>query len=346
MFACRASNWRNENDFYLPFTDSIENKRIQNIENKLTNLVTTCDKSECPCKAFNLCHYVSSPKNKLVTNDIYKINHNPSINYKSNNEFVNPYVSNVKHTSAKTNLNLKSRKPFCCKLKKFIPHSILNPRCCSCKRIKKEILRFILTRKKIIKKNYLLKNSNIKRLLSLENFNKEYIKPFNCLKCTSSLKYDCLSYDLNAKTQNSPQTIHPSLNEINNKILLQNDKFGCTSFFSSECFACKAMITNTKLKSRNYENQHACYESTINNKKIIPIKFIKGVYLKKNSSYSKCCKIHNLVKIIQRNDKNCTHMPNKKNECNCNLQLMNKKLHDKRKIHLSSIKKICNNISC
>ena len=210
------------------------------------------------------------------------------------------------------------KKPSNFDITNYVPHCVLTPRCHSCKKVRNKFVKFILKRNGIPRRCYLLKNSNIKRLLNLENFNKKKIIPFNCCKCPPSIDSNYSIYSC-AKTQHLPQAIHPPSNLINNNILYQNNKSSCIPFLCSECYTSFASITNTKLKSR----------LIIDNKKKKSIKPIKGFHFKKEHPFTKCCKIHNFANLAQSNNKQCTciYMQKKEKQCNCNI-LVNQKSHE------------------
>lgn len=56
------------------------------MKNIMTNVIFTCNKTQCPCKALDICHYVYLPKEGFVPKDTYKLSSPCFIYRKSANQ--------------------------------------------------------------------------------------------------------------------------------------------------------------------------------------------------------------------------------------------------------------------
>lgn len=178
----------------------------------ITNLVCVCSKAHCPCKALDIRHYVCLPKEGFIPKDTSKPNSTLLIYRKAARQVVKPHSMHVRIVGSKLNTYHQiPKKTFSHKTTQSTPRCILTPRCLSCKKIQRKIMKFSKKRNNKHKKFQFLKRKNKKHIFYANKIKQKIDLPLKCLQHSNSIKSSCqgsfgYNVQLNKEILQSPYT--------------------------------------------------------------------------------------------------------------------------------------------
>jgi len=156
---------------------------------KLMSLISVCTKAQCPCKALDICHYVCLLKEEFIPRETSKTNSGLLMYQKSPSQVGKPHSMHVKLIGSKLNsYHQIQKKTLIDKTTQSTPRCILTPRCLSCKKIQRKMMKFNNKQNKKHKRNHLLKINTKIRIVDGNKIKKKIYVPTNCLQHSQSIK--------------------------------------------------------------------------------------------------------------------------------------------------------------
>jgi len=199
------------------------------IMKKLMSLICVCTKAQCPCKALDICHYVCLPEEGFIPKEPFETNSGLLIYQKSPTQVLKPHSIHVKLIGSKFNsYHQTPKKTFINKTTQLTPCCILTPRCLSCKKIQRKMMKFNNKQNKKHTKIALLKRKKKIHIVDANKIRKKIYVPTKCLQYCQSIKSSSQgSLDHNVQYKKAIVSLHTNQRNSQPKINKHNQIPSC-----------------------------------------------------------------------------------------------------------------------